>query len=256
MHALRLGDIEAFPFVEPPDARLVRDGQRTLVELGALDEAGQITEMGRRLARLPLDPALGRMLLAGAKENCLEEVAIIAAALSVPDPRDRPADKQTQADQKHAVFRDEQSDFLSLLKLWRACEAQRMQLSRAKLRGWFKEQFLSYLRLTEWHDVHSQVMEVVKGELELTPNTQPATYEAIHRALLAGVAVECRATQGAGRISRGARQQAEHSSGLRPVQGAAGMDHECRAGADHEGVRAQCGAHRSLVGWSRWASIW
>ncbi len=187
MHALRLGDIEAFPFVEPPDARLVRDGQRTLIELGALDDAGQITEMGRRLARLPLDPALGRMLLAGAKEGCLEEVAIIAAALSVPDPRDRPADKQTQADQKHALFRDEQSDFLSLLKLWRACEEQRAQLSRAKLRGWFKEHFLSYLRLTEWHDVHSQVMEVVKSELKLTPNAQPATYEAIHRALLAGL---------------------------------------------------------------------
>ena len=110
--------------MEPPDARLVRDGQRTLVELGALDDAGKITDMGRRLARLPLDPGLGRMLLAAAKENCLDEVAVIAAALSVPDPRDRPADKQTQADQKHAPFRDEQSDFLSLLKLWRAWEAQ------------------------------------------------------------------------------------------------------------------------------------
>jgi ATP-dependent helicase HrpA len=187
MHALRLGDIEAFPFVEPPDSRLVRDGQRTLVELGALDEAGQITELGRRLARLPLDPGLGRMLLAAAQENCLEEVAIIAAALSVPDPRDRPADKQTQADQKHAPFRDEQSDFLSLLKLWRAWDEQRAHLSRAKFRAWCKEQFLSYLRLTEWHDVHGQVMDVVKNELKLAPNTQPASYEAIHRALLAGL---------------------------------------------------------------------
>jgi ATP-dependent helicase HrpA len=187
MHALRLGDIEAFPFVEPPDGRLVRDGQRTLIELGALSEEGQITEMGRRLARLPLDPGLGRMLLAAATENCLEEVAIIAAALSVPDPRDRPADRQTQADQKHALLRDEHSDFLSLLKLWRAWDEQRAHLSRAKLRGWCKENFLSYLRLTEWHDVHSQVMEVVKGELKLTPNPQPASYEAIHRALLAGL---------------------------------------------------------------------
>ena len=187
MHSLQLGDIEEFPFVEPPDNRLVRDGQRTLVELGALSEEGQITELGRKLARLPLDPGLGRMLLAGAKENCLEEVAIIAAALSVPDPRDRPADKQTQADQKHAPFRDEQSDFLSLLKLWRAWEEQRSHLSRAKFRGWCKEHFLSYLRLTEWHDVHSQVMDVVKGELKLVPNTQPASYEALHRALLAGL---------------------------------------------------------------------
>ena len=125
MHALKLGDIEAFPFVEPPDGRFVRDGQRTLRELGALSEEGQLTDTGRRLAKLPLDPRLGRMLLAGADEHCLEEVAIIASALSVPDPRDRPADKQTQADQKHAPLRDEQSDFLSLLKLWREFEKQR-----------------------------------------------------------------------------------------------------------------------------------
>src|SRR5688572_18771895 len=136
MHALKLGDIEAFPFVEPPDGRYVRDGQRTLRELGALSEEGQLTDTGRQLSKLPLDPRLGRILLAGAEEHCLEEVAIIAAALSVPDPRDRPADKQTQADQKHAPLRDEQSDFLSLLKLWRAFEEQRAHLSRARLRGW------------------------------------------------------------------------------------------------------------------------
>ncbi|MCU0759631.1 MAG: ATP-dependent RNA helicase HrpA [Steroidobacteraceae bacterium] len=187
MHALKLGDIEAFPFVEPPDGRLVRDGQRTLRELGALSEEGQLTEVGRRLAKLPLDPKLGRMLLAGAAEHCLEEVAIIAAALSVPDPRDRPADKQTQADQKHAPLRDEQSDFLSLLKLWRAFIEQRTALSRAKLRGWCKENFVSYLRMTEWQDVHGQVMEVVKGELGLQANTQPGQYAPIHRALLAGL---------------------------------------------------------------------
>jgi ATP-dependent helicase HrpA len=189
MHALKLGDIEAFPFVEPPDGRFVRDGQRTLRELGALtaDDGGQLTEIGRRLAKLPLDPKLGRILLAGAEEHCLEEIAIIASALSVPDPRDRPADKQTQADQKHAVFRDEQSDFLSLLKLWREWTKQKEQLSRAKLRGWCKDNFLSYLRLTEWNDVHGQVMEVVKGELALQPNTKPAEYDAIHRALLSGL---------------------------------------------------------------------
>ncbi len=187
MHALKLGDIEAFPFVEPPDGRYVRDGQRTLREINALTDEGQLTEMGRRLARLPLDPRLGRILLAGVDEKCLEEVAIIAAALSVPDPRDRPADKQTQADQKHALLRDEQSDFLSLLKLWRAWAEQREHLSRAKLRNWCRENFLSYLRLTEWHDVHGQVLEVVKGELALKLNGEPAKYEAIHRALLAGL---------------------------------------------------------------------
>ena len=187
MHALKLGDIEAFPFVEPPDGRFVRDGQRTLRELGALTEEGALTDLGRRLSKLPLDPRLGRILLAGADEHCLEEVAIIASALSVPDPRDRPADKQTQADQKHAPFKDEQSDFLSLLKLWKAFSEQRAQLSRAKLRAWCKENFLSYLRLTEWHDVHGQVMEVVKGELSLKLNSKPAEYSAIHRALLTGL---------------------------------------------------------------------
>ena len=187
MHALKLGDIEAFPFVEPPDGRYVRDGQRTLRELGALTEEGEITDIGRKLAKLPLDPKLGRILLAGAEEHCLDEVAIIASALSVPDPRDRPADKQTQADQKHAPFKDEQSDFLSLLKLWKAFTEKREELSRAKLRGWCKENFLSYLRLTEWHDVHGQVMEVVKGELSLKLNAKPADYSSIHRALLAGL---------------------------------------------------------------------
>ncbi len=187
MHALKLGAIEEFPFVEPPDGRYIRDGQRTLRELGALDEEGRLTPMGSRLSKLPLDPRLGRMLLAAGGEKALEEVAIIAAALSVPDPRDRPADKQTQADQKHAPLRDPQSDFMSLLKLWHAFSEQRAQLSRAKLRAWCRENFLSYLRLSEWHDVHGQVMEVVKGELALQVNAQPATYDAIHRALLAGL---------------------------------------------------------------------
>ena len=116
-------------------------------------------------------------------------MAIIASALSVPDPRDRPADKQTQADQKHAPLRDEQSDFLSLLKLWREYEKQREQLSRAKLRGWCKENFLSYLRLTEWHDVHGQVMEVVKGELALKLNAQPGAVRVYPPRLARGAAV-------------------------------------------------------------------
>jgi ATP-dependent helicase HrpA len=187
MHALKLGDIEAFPFVEPPDGRYVRDGLRTLRELNALTDDDQLTDTGRQLSKLPLDPRLGRILLAGVAQYCLEEVAIIASALSVPDPRDRPADKQTQADQKHAPLRDEKSDFLSLLRLWQVWNEQRGQLSRNKLRGWCKENFLSYLRLTEWHDVHGQVMEVVKGELALKTNPKPGEYESIHKALLTGL---------------------------------------------------------------------
>src|SRR5690606_33208750 len=135
MHALRLGDIERFPFLEPPDGRYVRDGLRTLQELGALDEQQRLTQVGRQLAKLPVDPRLGRMLLAAAAERSLAEVAVIVAALGVPDPRDRPVDRQTQADQKHARFRDERSDFLSLLKLWNEYDTQRRQLSKAKLRA-------------------------------------------------------------------------------------------------------------------------
>jgi ATP-dependent helicase HrpA len=187
MHALRLGDIAEFPFVEPPDPRLVRDGQRALQELGALTEDNDITPLGQRLAALPVDPRLGRILLAGAEEGCLAEIAVIVAALGVPDPRDRPADRQAQADQKHARFRHEQSDFLSLYKVWEEYEAQKHQLSRAKLRGWCKENFLSYVRMNEWHDIHGQVLEVLKGELHLPLNDKPAQYEAIHRALLAGL---------------------------------------------------------------------
>ena len=187
MHALRLGDIERFPFVEPPDGRYIRDGQRTLQELGALAPNNTLTPLGQRLAALPVDPRLGRMLLAAAEERCLTEVAVIVAALGVPDPRDRPADKQTQADQKHAPWKHEHSDFLSLLKLWTEYEAQRAQLSKAKLRGWCKEHFVSYLRMSEWHDIHSQIVAVLKGELKLSLNDQDATYDAIHRALLAGL---------------------------------------------------------------------
>jgi len=187
MHALKLGDISRFPFVEPPDPRLIRDGLRTLQEVNALDERNQLTELGRKLGKLPVDPKLGRMLLAGADEHCLTEIAIIVAALSVPDPRERPVDKAAHADQKHARFKDEQSDFISLLKLWQDFEEQKKHLSRAKQRQYCRDNFLSYVRMTEWHDIHGQIMEVIKGELELKLNQAPGEYGEIHRALLAGL---------------------------------------------------------------------
>lgn len=187
MHALKLGDISKFPFVEPPDSRLIRDGLRTLQEVNALDERGQITDIGRKLAKLPVDPKLGRMLLAGADEHCLSEIAIIVAALSVPDPRERPADQASNADQKHAKFRDDASDFLSFLKLWNEFEEQKKHLSKSKLRQWCRDNFLSYVRMTEWHDIHAQIMEVVKGELDLKLNQAPGEYGEIHRALLSGL---------------------------------------------------------------------
>jgi ATP-dependent helicase HrpA len=187
MQALRLGEISAFPFVEPPDERLIRDGLKTLQEINALDDKLGLTEIGRQLAKLPVDPRLGRILLAGAEQHCLTEIAIIVAALSIPDPRERPADKADAADQKHARYRHEHSDFLALLNLWNEFEAQKKHLSKAKLRQWCRENFLSYLRLLEWHDIHGQIMEVVKGELNLKLNEAPGEYSEIHKALLAGL---------------------------------------------------------------------
>ncbi|MGZ8244751.1 ATP-dependent RNA helicase HrpA [Methylomagnum sp.] len=187
MHALKLGDISRFPFVEPPDERLIRDGLRTLQEVNALDERGHITEIGRKLAKLPVDPKLGRILLAGADEHCLTEIAIIVAALSVPDPRERPADQALYADQKHWRFRDENSDFLAFLNLWKDYEEHKKHLSKAKLRQHCRDNFLSYVRMNEWHDIHSQIMDVVKGELELKLNLAPGEYGEIHRALLSGL---------------------------------------------------------------------
>ena len=187
MHALRLGELQRFPFVEPPDIRLIKDGLKTLQELNALDERGQLTPIGKRLSRLPIDPRLGRMLLAAQEEGCLREVAIMVSALSVPDPRERPQDRTQQADQKHARFKDERSDFISLLKLWEDFESQKAHLTRAKIRGYCRDSFLSFVRMREWHETHSQIMEVIKGEFDFKLNMVPAEFPEIHRALLAGL---------------------------------------------------------------------
>lgn len=187
MQSLRLGDISNFPFVEAPDERLVRDGLKNLQELNALDDNRSMTDTGRQLVKLPVDPKLGRMLLAAAQEHCLTEVAIIVSALSLPDPRERPAEHAQNADQKHARFKNDQSDFLGFLALWNEFEIQKKELSRSRLRQWCRDNFLSYLRLQEWHDIHSQIMEVIKGELALKLNQAPGEYPEIHRALLSGL---------------------------------------------------------------------
>jgi ATP-dependent helicase HrpA len=161
MKAFNLGDIRDFPFVEPPDYRMVRDGFQTLHELGAIDENNELTPLGRELAWLPLDPRIARMILAARQENCLEEVLIIAAALSIQDPRHRPMDQQTQADQKHALFRHEQSDFLSFLNLWNWYHEQARHLSQNKLRQACKAHYVSYPRMREWHDLHGQLRAVL-----------------------------------------------------------------------------------------------
>ncbi len=187
MSALKLGDIEKFPFVEPPEDKMIRDGKLALHEVNALDKTGNLTEVGQKLAKIPTDPKLARMLLAAAEWNCLTEVAIIVSGLSVQDPREKPADKMPQAEQKHAAFRADDSDFMTFLNIWNAFEEQKKHLSNNKLRHYCKDQFLSYLRMREWHDIHTQIMQVIKGELKLTTNSTPAGYEAIQRSLLPGL---------------------------------------------------------------------
>jgi len=186
MSNLGLGDVGAFPFMDAPEKQAVRDGYLLLDELQAVDERRQLTLTGKKLVRLPLDPRIGRMLLQADREGSLHEVLIIAAAMSVQDPRTRPMDKQQQADEKHRFFNDPSSDFLAWIKLWNWYHEQAHHLSRAKLRNHCHDRFLSYIRLREWHDLHSQLLGVMR-EMGMTPNSEPAKPDAVHRALLAGL---------------------------------------------------------------------
>ncbi|KUM44680.1 ATP-dependent RNA helicase HrpA [Pseudomonas sp. EpS/L25] len=154
---LRLGRIEDFPFIEPPDGKAIKDGFTLLQELSAVDGEGRLLPLGRQLARLPIDPRLGRMLLEAAEQGSLNEVLIVTSALSVQDPRERPADRQTQADQAHAQWKDPDSDFAALVNLWHGFEEQRQALGSNALRSWCRKHFLNYLRLREWRDAHRQL---------------------------------------------------------------------------------------------------
>jgi ATP-dependent helicase HrpA len=187
MKALRLTDVETFPFIEPPMGRAIADGYQLLQELGAVDDNNQLTPMGRQLAKLPLDPRVGRMIL-GARDNAaLTEVLIIAAALSVQDPRDRPIEAQQAADNAHKKFADEKSEFLSYLKIWKWFEeAIEHKKSNKQLMDNCRANFLSQLRLREWREVHSQLLTIVR-EQGWRLNEAPATYEQLHTALLTGL---------------------------------------------------------------------
>nr|WP_258364166.1 ATP-dependent RNA helicase HrpA [Halomonas sp. LBP4] len=170
MLSLRLGDIEDFPFVDPPDSRFVTDGFRLLFELGAVDAGNRLTPIGRKLARLPIDPRLARMVLAGAEQGGLREVLIVVSALAVQDPRDRPADKREAADQAHRRWHDPDSDFVALLNLWHGFEAARDELSGNRLRRWCRDHYLNYLRLREWHDTFRQLRQLLRDmEIEVPP---------------------------------------------------------------------------------------
>ncbi|MHB1620023.1 MAG: ATP-dependent RNA helicase HrpA [Sulfuricella sp.] len=187
MKALGLADIEDFPFLEPPDSRAVADGFKLLEELGAVDAQRALTETGRQLAKFPIDPRIGRMILAAKAENCLTEVLIIASALSVQDPRDRPMERQQAADDAHRRFQDDNSDFIGYIKLWAFYdEALKHKKSNRKLVDLCREHYLSATRLREWREIHGQLHAQVV-EIGLRPNQTPASYEEIHRALLAGL---------------------------------------------------------------------
>ncbi len=194
MTSLGLGDVEAFPFVEAPDSRQIKDGVDLLRELGALQPGRdlRLTEIGTRLARLPLDPRLARMVLEAEKQGCVAEVLVIASALSIQDPRERPTDKQAQADQQHARFVDPSSDFLSFLGLWRYLREQQEARSGNQFRRMCRDEYLHYLRIREWQDVHSQLRQACKdlgievGRLG-TAEGAAADPAAVHRALIAGL---------------------------------------------------------------------
>ncbi|ROH85368.1 ATP-dependent RNA helicase HrpA [Pseudomethylobacillus aquaticus] len=187
MAALKLGDVSEFPFLEAPSSRLINAGYQLLQELGAVDAQRQLTEVGSQMARLPLDPRVARMMMAAKKENCLQEILIIAAALAIQDPRERPMDKREAADQAHARFAHETSDFMSFLKLWAFYdEALKTKKSNKELLGKCHQNFLSFLRMKEWRELYFQLLEIAE-ELEIKPNAQEAAYEQIHRALLSGL---------------------------------------------------------------------
>lgn len=191
MTALGLGDIQAFPFVEAPDNRNIQDGVKLLEELGAInvnakDSKKSLTKVGRELARLPIDPRLARMVLEAPSQNALQEVMIIAAALSIQDPRERPSDKKQQSDEKHKRFNHEDSDFLTFVNIWQYVKEQQKELSSNAFRKQCRKDYLNYLRVREWQDVHYQLSQVMK-ELNYKVNQEAAGYQGVHTAILAGM---------------------------------------------------------------------
>ncbi|BCJ40446.1 ATP-dependent helicase [Actinoplanes ianthinogenes] len=188
MTNLGLGDLAKFPFIDPPDKRNITDGIKLLEELGALDK-GKLTPLGRQLAQLPVDPRLARMVIEADKQECLAEVMVIAAALSIQDPRERPADKQQQADERHARFVDKESDFFTYLNLWKYLREKQRELSGNQFRRLCRSEFLNYLRVREWQDIYTQLKQVVRTlDLSLKEDWDSGVApQPVHTALLAGL---------------------------------------------------------------------
>lgn len=183
--SLKLGDIEEFPFLDPPKGGMIRDGYKTLFELGAIDENRQVTDIGRQLSRLPTDPRIGRIILAGHEEHCLNEILIIASGLEIQDPRDRPVEHQQAADEAHKKFQNESSDFMSLLSLWDFTHKLKLDLSQSKFKLACRQNFLSANRLREWSEIHRQLLQLCE-EAGLAMHPRKNDEDAIHRALLTG----------------------------------------------------------------------
>ncbi|TXL63122.1 ATP-dependent RNA helicase HrpA [Aeromicrobium terrae] len=204
MAALDLGSITEFPFLDPPDSRAVSDGVQLLRELGALSEKDRLTKLGRTMSTLPVDPRLARMLLAADLLGCLADVLVVVAAMSIQDPRERPLEKQQAADEKHARFRQPDSDFLSWLSLWTYLREQRSAMSHSAFRRMCRDEFLHYLRIREWHDVHSQLRRTAK-DLGMRPGRTGADPDLVHQALLTGLLSHIGLRDADGRDYLGAR---------------------------------------------------
>jgi ATP-dependent RNA helicase HrpA len=186
MKTLNIGDIESFPFINPPERKLINDGMRVLQEINALNKQNKLTNLGRNIAKFPLDPRHARLLMAANEYNCLNEILIIVSALSIQSPRERPIDKQEKSDKAHEQYDDENSDFLWFVNLWHFYQKQQKQLSQNKLRKLCQTNFLSYMRMREWADIHRQLRHVCT-EMKFAINSESASYQKIHCAILTGM---------------------------------------------------------------------
>ncbi len=205
MKALGLGAVEEFPFLDPPQPKAIAEGYRVLEELGALDERRDLTSLGRKLARFPVDPRIGRMILAGAELGCLREVLVVAAALNIQDPRERPREAQQKADDMHRRFRDERSDFVALLRLWDFVrEAEKK--STGHLRRTCRESFLSFMRVREWFEIHRQLVDVSRELGIARDGKSKEDHDALHKALLTGLLSRIGTWNAENRIYVGAKQ--------------------------------------------------
>src|SRR6202012_5611185 len=185
MAAARLGDVRKFPFVDPPDPRAITDGVRLLEELNAM-ERDTLTETGRQMARLPVDPRIARMIIESGRQGCAREILVIAAALSIQDPRERPSDNQQAADTAHARFRQPESDFLAYVALWDYLAERQRELSGSAFRRLCRSEFLNYLRVREWQDLHGQ-LSALSRDLDINTTSSSTERKLVSTALLAGL---------------------------------------------------------------------